>query len=323
MADELPPNTGDPSDPSSPSPVVPVPPAATAGSLLRQAREARGLHIGALAASLKIPQRKLEALERDRLEDLPDAAFARALAITVCRALKTDSAPVLALLPRANAGALDHVSPGLNQPFREHAAGEGMPALSSVLRHPSAVIVMLLLVAALAVWLWPRSLPEAVVADSESAVMPPSLPDALPPALLPATPAPMELDAAASQAAAADTAVAVISEAAGPDTAAPAALEAQPADDAAAPVAAATLADSSDALLAIRVQQDTWVQVVDGTDRILLSRTVAAGTTVTADGVLPLQLIIGNAGSAELRFRGQAVDLGPATTGNVARLQLK
>jgi cytoskeleton protein RodZ len=82
-------------------------------------------------------------------------------------------------------------------------------------------------------------------------------------------------------------------------------------------------ANSADALLAIRVREDTWVQVVDGTDRILLSRTVAAGTTVTTEGVLPLQLIIGNAGATELHFRGEAVDLGPATSGNVARLQLK
>ena len=35
----------------------------TAGALLRQAREAAGLHIAALAVSLKVPVKKIEALE--------------------------------------------------------------------------------------------------------------------------------------------------------------------------------------------------------------------------------------------------------------------
>jgi cytoskeleton protein RodZ len=77
----------------SPSPV-------TAGTLLRHAREAQGLHIAALAAALKVPQRKLEALERDEYGALPDPSFTRALALSVCRSLKIDSAPVLALLPK-------------------------------------------------------------------------------------------------------------------------------------------------------------------------------------------------------------------------------
>ncbi|WP_457306933.1 helix-turn-helix domain-containing protein, partial [Polaromonas sp. P5_E6] len=38
----------------------------TAGTLLREAREAAGIHIAALAVSLKVPVKKLEALELDR-----------------------------------------------------------------------------------------------------------------------------------------------------------------------------------------------------------------------------------------------------------------
>ena len=46
-----------------------------AGALLRQAREASGLHIAALAVLLKVPVKKLEALESDRLDLLPDIAL--------------------------------------------------------------------------------------------------------------------------------------------------------------------------------------------------------------------------------------------------------
>ncbi|MDO8288324.1 MAG: helix-turn-helix domain-containing protein, partial [Parvibaculum sp.] len=38
----------------------------TAGALLRAARQAAGIHIAALAALLKVPEKRLEALEHDR-----------------------------------------------------------------------------------------------------------------------------------------------------------------------------------------------------------------------------------------------------------------
>ena len=71
----------------------------TAGAMMRGAREAAGLHVAALAVAMKIPVKKLEALESDRLELLHDSVFVRALASSVCRALKIDPAPVLAKLP--------------------------------------------------------------------------------------------------------------------------------------------------------------------------------------------------------------------------------
>ena len=43
----------------------------TAGSLLRQARQSRGLHIAALATSIKVPPRKLELLEAVAVYFLP------------------------------------------------------------------------------------------------------------------------------------------------------------------------------------------------------------------------------------------------------------
>jgi cytoskeleton protein RodZ len=72
-----------------------------AGAMLRAAREAAGLHVAALAVSLKIPVRRLEALEAERWDELPGAVFTRALAASVCRNLKIDPEPVLARLPAA------------------------------------------------------------------------------------------------------------------------------------------------------------------------------------------------------------------------------
>lgn len=74
-------------------------PSATAGALLRQLREDAGFKLDVLAQALRVSPAKLNALESDRLDELPDAMFARALTLAICRQLKTDAAPVLALLP--------------------------------------------------------------------------------------------------------------------------------------------------------------------------------------------------------------------------------
>ncbi|ANH70549.1 hypothetical protein ABE85_13930 [Mitsuaria sp. 7] len=130
----------------------------SAGAVLRRAREARGLHIAALAATLKVPQSKLEALEADRYQDLPDATFARALARSVCRVMKLDAAQVLILLPSSGAEAsLDRVTPGLNQPFRARSVSQD-PALSTaLLKRPAVLGVGVLLIAAVAVYVVPSS----------------------------------------------------------------------------------------------------------------------------------------------------------------------
>ena len=56
---------------------------ASAGAVLRGYREAYGLKLDALASTLRVPVAKLQALEDDRLDLLPDAVFARALALAV------------------------------------------------------------------------------------------------------------------------------------------------------------------------------------------------------------------------------------------------
>ena len=119
-----------------------------AGAMLKQAREARGLHIAALAVLLKVPVKKLEALESDRLDLLPDAVFVRALASSVCRTLKIDSAVILAQLPKTAALKLPYQSTGINEPFRSPGDGPG-PSLWAQVSRPAVLAGMLLLLGAL------------------------------------------------------------------------------------------------------------------------------------------------------------------------------
>ncbi|HET8870337.1 MAG TPA: helix-turn-helix domain-containing protein, partial [Aquabacterium sp.] len=121
-----------------------------AGAYLRQAREAQGMTIEQLASTVKVPTTKLLALERNDWDVLPDANFNRALAMTVCRALKVDAGPALSRMPAAVAVSLASAKPPLNQPFRDFShtglTFESSPSLSlRVPKLPPALIAPLVL----------------------------------------------------------------------------------------------------------------------------------------------------------------------------------
>lgn len=135
-----------------------------AGALIRRAREDAGVHIAALAVSLKVPVKRLEALEADRYDLLPDAVFARALASSVCRSLKVDPARVLPLLPHSHVQA-PSVEGRINEPFR--TAAQGPASLLSQVSRPAVIGAVLLVAAAAAVYLFP------LARNSEPAAAPP------------------------------------------------------------------------------------------------------------------------------------------------------
>jgi len=306
----------------------PQPGAATAGSLLRAAREKQGLHIAALAAAIKVAQRKLEALEGDRYNELPDATFTRALAQTVCRTLKVDARPVLELLPPAPTMALMSAHGRLNTPFRERP-GREEPGSAVVVMRPMVWAAAALVLAALAVWLAPADWWSLLRGGPAQATLPASSPaeaSASAPAAAPSSdvlPQPASGTLAATMPAAASQAtVETVFAAQNPEPAAsePAAASASPA--LLATGTAPTFAVPS-GLVQLRTSEASWVEVRDARGQLLLSRTVQPGESVGLDGSLPMRLVIGNAAVTQLGFRGKPVDLAPSTRDNVARVELR
>ncbi len=294
-------------------------PALSAGGLLRAAREKRGLHIAALAASIKVSPRKLEALEADRYAELPDLTFTRALAHTVCRALKVDPEPVLAKLPQAgDLPKLSQVGGGLNAPFRG-APGSRDPGEFTLHRKPVfwATLLVLLGAAALALvpdrwvpWHGPgkavggATAPASTVAEVVAAAAITALPALAP---VSAASAPAAPGVAASGA--------VLSDPATPIADGTVARAPEPAPSGAGATGAA-------GVLLLRTTAESWIDVQDARGQTLLSRNVQRGESVGLDGALPMRVTIGNAAVTQLTFRGQPVDLSANTRDNVARLQL-
>ncbi|MDR0226589.1 MAG: helix-turn-helix domain-containing protein [Burkholderiaceae bacterium] len=312
----------------------------TAGMLLRHAREAAGLSLPGLAAALKVPAPKLAALEEDDYASFQDHVFMRALAQSVCRTLRMDSAPVMALLPRTQLKSLADDRGGINATFKERSfKGSGAPLGREQGTRKVAIIVLLLLAAAAAVYFVPMhdndgSEPaQAGTPDAVALVQPAAVPGAEPVAAQ--EPAAAERSATNTPAAAAPeapaTAPAAVSPA--PAAAAPAAAaSAAAATAAAAPIAATpseTVATDPAAgqapsgLLVMHASAQSWVQVKDANGKLVLQKTLAAGESVGADGALPLSVVIGNAGSTEVRVRGQALEVSKSARDNVARFEVK
>ncbi|MBI3346014.1 MAG: helix-turn-helix domain-containing protein [Burkholderiales bacterium] len=281
--------------------------ASSAGAWLRNARQQRGLHIAALAVMLKVPQAKLEALEADRFDELPDATFARALATAVCRALKVDPAPVLLLLPRT--GQDFDVRPGLNQPFRERGGTIDGGALA-VLRRPVVWGLALLLLAAAAIyWVPPGWLPERDTAASAPAAS----------GVVVAASAPVVEFVAAPAASEPASAAPVTLAAPVPLTVASAPLQVR---DVAPPPAVVASAPAGQALR-VTASADSWIEIVDARGQTLLSRVLKQGEQQEFTGAAPYKLRVGNVSGTRIEWRGAVVDLAERASNNVARLELK
>jgi cytoskeleton protein RodZ len=308
----------------------------TAGMLLRHAREQAGLHVDTLAANLKVPVRKLEALEDDQYDQLGDVVFVRALASSICRTLKVDAQPVLQRLPQTASPRLAPEVEGINAPFR--APGDGpSPGLLDQLSRPVVLTVMVLLLGALVIVFLPLAqrgyetikqatrpepvLPTPGAGPSGAAVQAPvELASAPGPAVETSAAAPLEVASVAPAATSAATAARSAASADGVVAAAPPAAS-QPA--AAAPQEAASGAVAARGLITFRTRGPSWIQVTDATGATVLRKLMGTGESAGASGTLPLSVTIGSVEATEVQVRGQPYNLAPVSRDNVARFEVK
>lgn len=295
----------------------------TAGGLLRQARQASGLHIAALAVALKVPVSKLEALESDDYAALPDTVFVRALASSVCRTLKLDPAQVLSLLPQSKSPSLASDSAGLNAPVKGtsvRSAGSGAGGAGV----PRSVVVVVggLLLGALAVLYFPRGQAPVVpdLAQPESSPTPTDTPSAEPSSLAPVSQAGSAGDPATATSAALPLPVDVP---AAPVSATAMELPSAAAAPASVAASAPDAVDGSGGSLTLRARAESWVQVRDGAGALALQRKLSAGETVAVSGPLPMAVVVGRADATDVFVRGKAFDLVPVSRENVARFEVK
>ncbi len=290
----------------------------SAGTLLREAREAVGLHVGSLAVSLKVPVKKLEALEADDLEQLPDAVFARALAATVCRTLKIDPGPVLARLPQIHTAPLQVGSQETPIRLDNRGAGLRMPGFGGLPRWV-LYLTALLLLGAIVVSMLPswRIIGDATLADAQPGTT------ADPVVSTPAAPVEEVATGAVTTAATDAAPAAMLSASTAAASEALAAPEPAASDAANASANATPGAADSPAIAVFTTREPSWLQVTDAAGVVHVSKTMAGGETVRVQGSLPLSVVIGRVNAIDVVVRGEPFDLAAVSKNNVARFQIK
>jgi cytoskeleton protein RodZ len=274
-----------------------VSPVTTAGGLLKAARQAKGMHLAVLSVNLKVPVRQLEALEADQYLFDQSPVFARGLAASVCRQLRVDPAPILALMPMS----ANYLEP--NGAVRQAYIA---PADLGTMRRATAVVTsktwwiasgMLLLIAALiwlpnpGQWAWLENLQATVLVPEPTAQAPAPL----------AQPDPVSLGGAGVGTATQD---------------------AVPALPAVAVVALPPPAVTQPELLFL-AQNVSWVEVRDAQKQLVWNGVLNAGDQKLLPVTLPVSVVVGRSDAVQLSVNGQAFDLKPHTQVNTARFEVK
>ncbi|MBL0422042.1 helix-turn-helix domain-containing protein [Ramlibacter sp. AW1] len=276
-----------------------------AGALLRQAREDAGLHVAALAGALKVPQRQIEALEQDRIDQLPDVVYARALAASICRNLRIDPQSVLSRLPKAADSRLGKDEP-INVPFRASSDARS-GGWRDLLGRPPVMGALALLVGAVVLLLLPL-----IPNRTDDTALPPGTDAATAPIAAPVPTAPTGLMA---------------DPAGAPVAAVPAIVPLVPTPQSPSVPASTSTSTSSPAspaqVVEFRATNPAWVQVTDGRGTVHLRRTLAAGETAGVSAATPLTVVVGNANTVQVQVRGQGFDLAPHVRDNVARFEVR
>lgn len=277
----------------------------TAGGLLKAARQLAGVHLAVLSANLKVPVRQLEALEADQYPVGQSPVFARALAASVCRQLRIDPAPILALMPMsANYlephGAVRHadIAPAdlgrvrrssADVPAKAWWAAAGMLVLTAALiwvPHPSQ-------------WAWLEALTGAVASPAPA---PTTVTELMPPSA--------QLVTDPSQAAGQADSLPL-----------PTVMPGMPGMPTAAPSSAAAAEPAPE--LVFTALNTSWVEVRDSQNQLLWNGVLNAGDAKRLEVSQSVSVVLGRADAIQVSFKGQPVDLKPHTKVNVARFEVK
>lgn len=285
----------------------------TAGALLLAARQSQGLDIAALAALLKVPVHKLQALEQDRSDLLADPVFSRALAASMCRVLKLDPSPVLHRLPAITAFKMTSQNRGINTPFRARSTSRNVVPFWSHFSRPAILVGLALLLGSLVlVFLpsiqqeiaryWPADPLETVPGQ---VVGPASVTTTV------ITPTFLGNDVSGASSSIV-TPAAVTEGGALLNLIPPGSIPSMGADG-----------SSAEPAVAFSAKGGSKIKVTDANGMVVLDRALRAGEFVSLSGALPLVVVVSRANVIQVQVRGQAFDLASVTKNNIARFEVK
>lgn len=304
------------------------------GKTLREARERLGLSLNDVSSRIKFAARQIEALEADDYAHLPEAAFVRGFVRSYARLLELDPARLLSVLPTS------HMKGSSAQEVK--SVDIPLPSAFSPRRH-NIMLLSAGLVIALSVAVFMRlhdrapevagpvtkttvqvlELPE-VATESAATRLPEQnqLPESAPQQTVSVAPAPQPVPQQAVRTAPVPAPVPAAQRAV-----LPAAVPAPAVNPGPAPVAEQPRlnpqTNATEHALRLEFDKNSWVEIRDGNDKILIAKMHLAGSLVRLTAKAPLLVTIGNAHAVRLFDNGKQIHLERHTTADVARVNLK
>ena len=287
----------------------------TPGGLLASERLRQGLSVGDVAAKLRMSIVQVDALERGDYGKLPTGTFLRGFVRSYAKLLGIEPALVVASLEKT-------LGPGAKPPLVVSSQNIRYTAPREHFTTPKvrgALLVMFLLTLSIFGWYWWDYIRPASLLEARSQVAPQTTAERTEnveiPSLAVTEPRPEQTvveNIPAESTAFLGSATIVAPQSAREATGA-ARIE---------PVAQKPIAPGS-ATLRFTFSGESWVEVVEGSGKVLISRRYKAGDEEVTSSKGPLSVIIGNASVTRMNYNGSEFDLTPHTRVSVARFTLK
>lgn len=282
------------------------------GAALRAERENRGLTVDAVVQATRFSVRQVDALERDDYTSLPGMTTVRGFVRSYAKYLQLDAAPFL--------GALDSIAPLTMPEVRPPGnMGEAKPRVSA-LQRVTAYFIVACVAAILVLTVYGYVMQQAPQPTSLAVH---SLQNNQPVHVLPTK----------GTAASAGTSVelATLAPLAEPElkvggvsaksAVLPAVMAEVTIDGTSNPAVAAT--PPSAPALSVMFDGSSWIEVLDATQKIVLSGEFSAGMVQKVEGKPPFQLWVGKASVVRIFFGERSINLQPFTRADVARLTVE
>ena len=284
----------------------------TAGQMLKKARLDAGLHIAALAVSLRVPVKRIEALENGQMDLLPDNVFVRALTSSICQALKIDPSPILEKLPKAVSPRLNGDDIGINTPIGVSGSGKES-VLFGLFTSPWFLGIVFLCAGAAGIYLWPKA---SGLSVPIVAILPNISPET---GISQAKEVQITTESSIAPNLTSSSSLGVTSIDSNAAT-----IVAPQVADVATTVAQASLivTPASDKLVTFKATGQTWVEVKNASGATVFKKLLNEGESAGTSGATPLTVIVGRADVTQVEVRGKPVNLTPISKSNVARFEV-
>lgn len=290
------------------------------GKVLAARRQELNWSVEDVAHSLHLAPRQIHAIESGNYGALPGVAVTRGFIRSYAKLLKLDPAPLLQSVATESDSKLEDASLRRALPDKPFYANRSLSSAGSSRSWVrGAMLVILIALITMLVLAWKANwLPATWVTEAENLFANPVSVNKAADAQIERTQNRPEQEPNAGDEADDGTQKASVEMTSVPQVQGPSEPQGAALSQS-LPEQGVGSADHKD-LLVLKLREDSWIEIRDARNKVLVSRLAKAGESETVPVGESLKLVIGNAAGVDAQLRGVPVELNASAKSNVARL---